>query len=234
MGWLLRVLLRWLVLVVLIAVTTCSYKIASAQEPALSASLQGDRTVFSWTDIEDAEANDWVIEWHASDSTTWQTLSSFDTPTKGSNDVWSSATTTTQPGQTIFYTVKFGTGPRSNEVGIQYPAGSLPAATATAVATPTAVPGALGREGNSARAVAIMPQVENQMTFWVLLAVLAAAAAALVTRRLHIPHGGEITVVATVMPLAVGGIRGAVDPIITLMALIFGAALVVILMKVQR
>ena len=44
MGWLLRVLLRWLVLVVLIAVTTCSYKIASAQEPALSASLQGDRT----------------------------------------------------------------------------------------------------------------------------------------------------------------------------------------------
>lgn len=234
--WLFRASLRWLLLVGLIAVTTGSYRLASAQTPApaLIASLQGDRTVFSWTDIEGAQANDWIIEWHASDSATWKTLTSFDTPVQDSQGLWSSSTTDTQPGQTIFYAVKFGTGPRSNEVGIQYPAGSIPAATATPVATPTPVPGAVGREGNTARAVVTMPRIENQLTFWAFLSVLAAVSAALLTRRLNIPHGGEITVVATVLPLAVGGIQGAVDPIITFLAILFGVALVIILMRVNR
>lgn len=228
--------LRWLLPFVLIVAATCSYQIASAQTsaPALSASLQGDRTVFNWTDIEDAQVNDWIIEWHASDSSTWQTLTSFDTPVKDSTGVWVSATTDTHPGQAIFYAVRLGVGPRSNEVGIQYPAGSIPAATSTPVATPTPVPGAVGREGNTAAAVVTMPRVENQLTFWALLSVIAAAVAALTTRRLNIPHGGEITVVATVLPLAVGGIRGAVDPIITLLAVLFGVALVIILMRVNR
>ena len=234
--WLFRASLRWLLLVGLIAVTTCSYKLASAQTPApaLIATLQGDRTVFSWTDFEGAQANDWIIEWHASDSSTWQTLTSFDTPVKDANGVWVSATTVTHPGQTIFYAVRLGVGPRSNEVGIQYPPGSIPAATSTPAATPTPAPGAVGREGNTARAVVTMPRVENQLTFWVLLSVLAAASAAVVTRRFNIPHGGEITVVATVLPLAVGGIRGAVDPIITFMAILFGVALVIILMRINR
>ena len=228
--------LRWFLLVGVIVFTIGGYGPASAQTsaPALSASLQGDRTVFNWTDIEDAQVNDWIIEWHASDSSTWQTLILFDTPVKDSTGVWVSATTDTHPGQTIFYAVRLGVGPRSNEVGIQYPAGSIPAATSTPVATPTPAPGAVGREGNTAAAVVTMPRVENQLTFWALLSVIAAAVAAVTTRRLNIPHGGEITVVATVLPLAVGGIRGAVDPIITLLAVLFGVALVIILMRVNR
>ena len=201
---------------------------------SLSASLQGDRTTFNWTDIEDAQVNDWIIEWHASDSATWQTLTSFDTPIKDGNGVWVSSTTVTHPGQTIFYAVRLGVGPRSNEVGIQYPAGSIPAATSTPAATPTPAPGAVGREGNTAAAVVTMPRVENQLTFWALLSVIAAASAAMVTRRFNIPHAGEITVVATVLPLAVGGIQGAVDPIITVVAILFGVALVIILIRINR
>ena len=214
-----------------------SYTPTFVDAPTLSASLQSGVTSFSWTDIAGAQANDWIIQWRPSYTSSWTALSTFDTPTQNGNGDWISTTTFTQPGILVYYSVRLGVGARSNEVQVDYPDALPPPPPPPpdpSAPTATRVPGAVGREGNSAAAVVMMPRVENQMTFWVLLSVVAAASVAIGTRRFNIPHGGEITVVATVLPLAVGGIRGAVDPVITLLALLFGGALLIILMRIQR
>ena len=217
----------------------------SAQSPAyvgeFKVEVRNNVTYFSWPDIDGGSvAADWVLEWRYSYSDERNELTTPDvsTPMLAQNE-WTANSSKTFTWETIYWTVRHGTGARSDEVRALYVAPTPtptpdPDATATPEPTPTPVPGAVGQDGNSAKLVTTVPRIQDSRNFWMVVSVIATVVAALGLRHINFPFAGEGALMVGVCTIVIGIVKTGFSPLILLLGIGFGIALVILLIRINK
>ena len=217
----------------------------SAQSPAylgeFEVEVRNNVTYFSWPDIDGGSvATDWVLEWRYSYSDERNELTTPDvsTPMLSQNE-WTANSSKTFTWETIYWTVRHGTGVRSDEVRALYVAPTPeptpdPNATATPEPTPSPVPGAVGQEGNSAKLVTTVPRIQDSRNFWMVVSVIATVVAALGLRHINFPFAGEGALMVGICTIVIGIVKTGFSPLILLLGIGFGIALVILLIRINK
>jgi len=220
-------------------------RFVSAQSPAyvgeLEVQVRNNTTHFSWPDLDGGSvATDWVLEWRYSYESTRNVLAPPDVSTPVlSGGQWTANSNRTFTWETIYWTVRHGTGVRSDEVRALYVAPTPtptpdPNATATPEPTPTPVPGAVGQEGNSAKLVTTVPRIQDSRNFWMVVSVIATVLSALGLRHINSPFAGEGALMVGICTIVIGIVKTGFSPLILLLGIGFGIALVILLIRFNR
>ena len=198
-------------------------------------------TYFSWPDVDGGStATEWVLEWRYSYESTRNELTSPDVSTPIlSNGEWTADSTKTFTWETVYWTVRHGTGERSDEVRALYVAPTPeptpdPDATATPEPTPTPVPGAVGQDGNSAKLVTTVPRIQDSRNFWMVVSVIATVFTALGLRHINFPFPGEAALMVGIVTIVIGIVKTGFSPLILLLGIGFGIALVILLARINK
>lgn len=219
---------------------------AAAQSPELyigefEVEVRNGTTYFSWPEVSGGStATEWVLEWRYSYESTRNELTSseFSTPML-SGEEWTTTSSKTFSWETVYWTVRHGTGERSREVRALYvtptPVPTVdPDATATPVPTATPYPGAIGQDGDSAAAVTLVPRIQDSRNFWMVVSVVATVFAALGLRQIGFPFPGEAALMVGIVTIVIGIVKTGFSPLILVMGIGFGCALVVLLTRINR
>ena len=203
--------------------------------------VRGDRTYFSWPDVDGGStATEWVLEWRYSYSSERNELSVPDVSTAMlSAGTWTADSGKTFTWETVYWTVRHGTAARSDEVRALYVPPTPeptpdPNATATPTPSPTPVPGAVGQEGNTAKFVTTVPRIEDSRNFWMVVSVIATVVAALGLRQISFPFPGEGALLVGIVTIVIGIVKTGFSPLILLLGIGFGCALVILLTRINK
>lgn len=205
------------------------------------ARVRDGRTLFSWPEVDEGSmATEWVLEWRYSYETTRHELTPPDVSTPIlSGDDWMADSNREFAWETVYWTVRLGEGERSEEVRALYvpptPEPTVdPDATATPVPTATPYPGAVGQDGDTAVAVTMVPRIQDSRNFWMFIAVVATAVSGLALNKIKFPYPGEAALFVGICCIVVGVVKTGMSPLILLLGIGFGCALVILLLRIQR
>ena len=203
--------------------------------------MRDNGTYFSWSDVDGGSAaTEWVLEWRYSYESAHQELSPPDVSTPILADgEWTANSGKEFTWETVYWTVRHGTAARSDEVRALYVPPTPeptpdPDATVTPTPTPTPVPGAVGQEGNAAKFVTTVPRIEDSRNFWMVVSVIATVVAALGLRQINFPFPGEGALIVGICTIAIGIIETGFSPLILLLGIGFGCALVILLIRINK
>ena len=218
---------------------------ARAQSPAyvegFDVEVRNGTTYFSWPDVGGGStATDWVLEWRYSYASERNELqaSEYSTPMLA-NGEWTANSGKTFTWETVYWTVRYAQGARSEESRALY---TLPTPTPTpdpnATATPTPqatpIPGAVNQDGMSAEFVTLVPRVQDSRNFWMVVSVIASIVAALGLRQIGFPFAGEGALMVGIVCIVIGIIKTGFSPLILVLGIGFGCALVVLLSRINK
>ena len=79
-----------------------------------------------------------------------------------------------------------------------------------------------------------VPRIQDSRNFWMVVSVIATVVAALGLRHINFPFAGEGALMVGVCTIVVGIVKTGFSPLILLLGIGFGIALVILLMRINK